>query len=160
MVISMHRASVPVLLVAAVAVALAVLRLVGHDAVAAKPAPCLRGREVRRADYPARLPIAPKLVVRSRRTTHFAVVTEAYAPGTLGSLRDFYVRGLLARGFRLVNGDAEAHEVESDFVRGTVRGHLRLNQFSACAGAVYVRVIRPHAEIGPTADGDRRPRRT
>jgi hypothetical protein len=48
---------------------------------------------------------------------------------------------VLNKGFQLVNGDAERFEAETDFVRGQVRGHLKLNQFAACTRAIYVAVV-------------------
>jgi hypothetical protein len=128
-------------------VAVAVTALVGYrvsahgDVAAAKPPACLAGREPARADFPAGLPIARDLVVRTRYRSRGARVTESYAPGTLAGLRSFYYRALERRGFDLVNGDAERFEVETDFARGSVRGHLRLNQFAACPGVIYLAVV-------------------
>ena len=138
----MKRASAPLLLVVAAVAALAGYRLSKHDdATAAKRPACLFGRAPEPTDFPARLPVADRLLVRRPYVSHGARVTEAYAPGSLGGVRDFYYRALLGKGFRLVNGDAERFEAETDFVRGQVRGHLKLNQFAACAGAVYVAVV-------------------
>jgi hypothetical protein len=138
----MKRASAPLILVVAAVAALAGYRFSQHDdASAAKRPVCLVGHAPSRADFPARLPVARGLVVRRRYVLHGARVTESYAPGSLPAVRDYYYRALLGNGFRLLNGDAEQFEAETDFVRGSVRGHLKLNQFAACPGAVYVAVV-------------------
>jgi hypothetical protein len=138
----MKRASVPLILIALAVAAFLGYRLSTHDdAAAGKRPPCLRGRAPARADFPAGLPVPSHLVVRRRYVLRGTPVTESYVPGTLRSVRDWYFRALSRSGFELVGGDAEEFEAETDFVRGSVRGHLKLNHSAACPGALSVAVV-------------------
>jgi len=124
--------------------ALAGYRLSRHDEAAAKGPQrpvCVRGHSPAAVELPASFPVAKGLVVARSYRSRGAHVTEGYALGSLRAVRDFYARNLPARGFRLGAGDAEQYEAETDFYRGTTRGHLKLNVYPSCPGAVAVAVV-------------------
>jgi hypothetical protein len=140
----MKRASAPFMVVALVVMALAGFRLTRHDEaaanVAARPT-CAAGRQIARADFVAAFPIAHALRVRQHYVRRGALVTQGYALGSLRAVRVFYASKLPAAGFRLGAGDAEQYEAETDFVGHGVRGHLKLNTYPSCRGAVLVSVV-------------------
>lgn len=140
----MKRASAPFIVVALVVMALAGYRLSRHDTaaarVAARPA-CAAGRAPARADFTGRFPLARGLRIDKHYTRRGAAVTQGYALGSLARVRDFYAAQLPAAGYRLGTGDAEQYEAETDFSGHGVRGHLKLNAFPSCSGAVLVSVV-------------------
>lgn len=140
----MKRASAPFILVALVVMALAGYRVSRHDTAAARlparPA-CAAGRSPARNDVAARFPLAHEFRVTRRYARSGAAVTQGYALGSLAAIRDFYASKLPAAGYRLGAGDAEQYEAETAFSGHGVRGHLKLNAFPSCPGAVLVSIV-------------------
>lgn len=82
---------------------------------------------------PADLPMPPGAVVSSQETTSAHVHVVRFS--TPLSLRDsvlFVVERLPRAGYVLGHGDAELSEADVPFVRGSLRGQLKLTGVSAC----------------------------
>jgi hypothetical protein len=135
------RASVPLVLLAAVGLAFA-----GHgtSGQASAASPCLEtGTQIARpAALPASFPVPRGTIFRARSSRYGSQIVEARAPGTLRGARDFYRSALPRAGFRLGRGDAERYEAETDFSRGAVAGHLKLNALPGCRAVSLTVAVR------------------
>jgi hypothetical protein len=137
------RASVPLLLLAAIGLAVA-----GHGSggQASAASPCLSAatRIARPVDLPARFPVPRGTIFQARSSRLGAAIVEARVPGTLRGVRDFYRAELPRAAYRLGRGDAERYEAETDFSGHGLAGHLRLNALPGCPRVVALAVaVRP-----------------
>ena len=140
----MHRASAPFFFAVLLAIGATGCGSSGtHASSAAKSSTsaCASGRAPVRSDFPPEFPSPRGLVVGDAYRQSGAHVTQAYAGGSLASIRDYFKNHLPAAGFRLGQGDAEASEAETDFFGHGLRGHLKLNEVPGCAGTVSVAVV-------------------
>jgi hypothetical protein len=133
-------ASAPALLAVA-ALAVAGWGRGGPDAGAAVSA-CAGGSPLvtRPAALPRsfRFPRGTVLTVARRQAG--ATVVEGVAPGTIASVRRFYLGTLRASGYRLYGGEVEVRDAETDFAANGVTGRLKLGEIAGCRGVVAVAV--------------------
>lgn len=104
------------------------------------------------AGFPTDLPRPPGAKVSSKvRVTNGVRVVQLETPTSLRESVLFIVRELPKAGYVLGRGDAEPREADAPFVKGTIRGAIRLGLAAQCRTLWVVAVVDLATRPGNTS---------